>query len=229
LSAIHPLFAALTQAFAQINDSRLQRVALASVGLALAVLFGLGLLLWLAIVQFQLFSWGWLETLVEIGSGFAILVLLWLLFPAAVSATIGLFLERVAEAVEARHYPNLGKPRNQAIHEAVLSGLKFATVAILLNLVALPVYILGIFFPPISAIAFYGLNGYLLGREYYETVALRRLDPGQAAVLRKQNSGRVFAAGVVITIMLTVPVFNLVAPVVATAFMLHVFEAMRRT
>lgn len=222
------MFTALAKTFAQIDDSRLQRLVLASVGLALAVLVGLGLLLWLAIVHWQLFSWGWLETLVEIGSGFAILVLLWLLFPAAVSATIGLFLERVAEAVEARHYPQLGKPRDQAVAEAVLSGLKFAAVAILLNLAALPVYLLGIFFPPISAAAFYGLNGYLLGREYYETVALRRLDPQQARALRKSQSGRVFIAGVVITVMLTVPILNLVAPVLATAFMLHIFEDMRR-
>lgn len=223
------MFAALAKALAQLDDSRLQRLVLTSVGLALAVLAGLGVLLWIAIIHLRLFSWGWLETLVEIGSGFAILVLLWLLFPAAVSATIGLFLDRVAEAVESRHYPQQGKARNQLVTEMLLAGLKFAAVAILLNLAALPVYLLGIFFPPISAAAFYGLNGYLLGREYFETVALRRLDPQQARALRKSQSGRVFIAGVVITLMLTVPIFNLIAPIVATAFMLHIFEDMRRT
>ena len=39
-----------------------------------------------------------------------------------------------------------------------------ATLAILL----LPVYIALLFFPPFYGIVFYGVNGYLLGREYYE-------------------------------------------------------------
>lgn len=222
------MFAALTKAFAQLDDPRLQRVLLWSVGLALAVLVGLGVLCWFLIVQLHLFSWAWLETLVEWGSGVAIAILLILLFPAAVSATIGLFLEGVAQAVEGRHYPGLPPPRAQSIGEALGSGLKFAVVAILLNLVALPIYVVGIFLPPLNFFVFYGLNGYLLGREYYETVALRRLDPGVAGEVRRRNNGRIFWGGVVITLMLTVPILNLIAPVIATAFMVHIFESIRR-
>ncbi len=196
--------------------------------MALGVLVGLGVLLWFVVVQLHLFSWAWLETLVEWGSGFAIAVLMILLFPAAVSATIGLFLEAVAAAVESRHYPGLAPPRAQSIHEAIVSGLKFALVAILLNLAVLPVYIVGIFLPPLNFFVFYGLNGYLLGREYYETVALRRLDARLASEVRRHNRWRVFLGGVVITVMLTVPILNLIAPVIATAFMVHIFESIRR-
>ena len=220
--------AALAKAFAQLDDPRLQRILLWSVGLALSVLVALGVLLWFVIVQLDLFSWAWLESLFEWGSGLAIAILLILLFPAAVSATIGLFLEAVAEAVESRHYPGLAPPRAQSIHEAIVSGLRFALVAILLNLAALPVYIVGIFLPPLNFFVFYGLNGYLLGREYYETVALRRLDARLAGEVRRRNNGRVFLAGVVITVMLTVPILNLIAPVIATAFMVHIFESIRR-
>lgn len=222
------MFTALTKAFAQLDDPRLQRILLWSVGLALGVLLGLGVLLWFVVVQLHLFSWAWLETLVEWGSGFAIAILMVLLFPAAVSATIGLFLEAVAAAVEGRHYPGLASPRAQSIHEAIVSGLKFALVAILLNLAVLPVYIVGIFLPPLNFFVFYGLNGYLLGREYYETVALRRLDARSAGEVRRRNSWRVFLGGVVITLMLTVPILNLIAPVIATAFMVHIFESIRR-
>jgi CysZ protein len=222
------LSAALTKAFAQLDDPRLQRILLWSVGLALGVLLALGALLWFVIVQLDLFSWAWLETLFEWGSGLAIAILLILLFPAVVSATIGLFLEAVAEAVESRHYPGLAPPRAQSVHEAIVSGLRFALVAILLNLAALPVYIVGIFLPPLNFFVFYGLNGYLLGREYYESVALRRLDARLAGEVRRRNNGRVFLAGVVITVMLTVPILNLIAPVIATAFMVHIFESIRR-
>lgn len=222
------LFASLTKAFGQLDDPRLQRIVLLAVGLALGVLLLLGVALWFGIAQFHLFSWAWLETLFEVGSGLFIVVLLWLLFPAAVSATIGLFLESVAAAVEGRHYPGLAPPRAQSVQEAILAGLKFALVAILLNLAALPVYLLGFFLPPLNFFVFYALNGYLLGREYYETVALRRLDGQQAGALRRRGSWRVFLAGVVITVMLTVPLLNLIAPVIATAFMVHIFESIRR-
>jgi CysZ protein len=224
------LFVALTKAFAQLDDPRLQRILLWSVGLALAILLGLGFALWFGIVQFHLFSWGWLEKVFEVGSGLIIAILLWLLFPAAVSATIGLFLEGVAGAVETRHYPGLPHPRPQSIREALWSGLKFALVAILLNLAALLVYLIFTLFllPFLNPFVFYALNGYLFGREYYETVALRRLDAKQAGELRRRNSWRVFLGGVVIMVMLTVPLLNLIAPVIATAFMVHIFESIRR-
>jgi uncharacterized protein involved in cysteine biosynthesis len=47
-------------------------------------------------------------------------------------------------------------------------------------------------------------------------------------VLRRQHGGRCFAGGVVIAVLMTVPLLNLIAPVVATAFMTHEFESVRR-
>jgi uncharacterized protein involved in cysteine biosynthesis len=38
----------------------------------------------------------------------------------------------------------------------------------------------------------------------------------------------VILAGAVITFLLTIPLVNLVTPIIATAFMLHVFEDLRR-
>src|SRR3546814_18922147 len=76
---------------------------------------------------------------------------------------------------------------------------------------------------------FYLLNGYLLGREYFEMVAVRRLDLAGAKRLRRDFRGRVVLAGAVIAFLLTIPLVNLVTPMIATAFMLHVFEGLRRT
>ena len=224
------MFDALAKAFAQLDDPRLQRILLLGLGLALAVLLGLGVVLWFAVVQLHLFSWGWLETAFEIGSGLIIGILLWLLFPAAVSATIGLYLEGVAEAVEDRHYRGLPPAAGQSVGAAIRSGLRFALVAIMLNLAALFVYLIFtlVLLPFLNPFVFYALNGYLFGREYYEIVALRRLDEKRAGELRRRNNGRIFLAGVVIALMLTVPLLNLIAPVIATAFMVHIFETIRR-
>jgi len=99
--------------------------------------------------------------------------------------------------------------------------LAFATVAVGLNLLLLPFYLLLLWFPPAYAVLFYGVNGYLLGREYFEQVAMRRLDPEAARRLRRAHQGRIVLAGVAIAFLLTVPILNLIAPVLATAFMVH--------
>jgi hypothetical protein len=59
------------------------------------------------------------------------------------------------------------------------------------NLLASPIYVLA---PGINLFVFPGLNGYLFGREYFEVVALRRLDAETARALRHRFDGRVFAA-----------------------------------
>jgi uncharacterized protein involved in cysteine biosynthesis len=96
------------------------------------------------------------------------------------------------------------------------------------NLLALPLYFVLLFVPPFNLFLFYGVNGYLFGREYFELVSLRRLDEPEAKRLRRRYRGRVFLAGALIAIMMTMPIVNLFAPIVATAFMLHTFEALRQ-
>ena len=98
-------------------------------------------------------------------------------------------------------------------------------LTVILNLLALPFYLL---LPGINFFVFLGLNGYLFGRTYFEVVALRRLDRGTAKAVRRHFAGRVFIGGLVITGLFSLPLVNLVAPVIATAFMVHVFESLRR-
>ena len=84
-----------------------------------------------------------------------------------------------------------------------------------------------IFIPPVNIFVFYALNGYLMGREYFELVAQRRMDPIRVQYLRKSFSGRVFLAGVVIAVITTIPIINLVAPVIGAAAMAYLFEDWR--
>jgi uncharacterized protein involved in cysteine biosynthesis len=217
----------LTRAFQQLFDPPTRRLVILSALMALGVLIALAVLLWFALAYFQLLDWQWAERALEVVAGFALLFLVWLLFPAALTATISLFIDSVAAQVERTHYPFLPPPRSQALHLALWNGFKLALVALGLNILVLPIYLVGLFFPPLFFFVFYTLNGYLLGREYYETVALRRLSAGEAKELWRREKGRLVVAGIVITVMLTIPFLNLVAPVVATAFMLHLFESMR--
>mgnify|MGYP006433068489 FL=1 len=87
----------------------------------------------------------------------------------------------------------------------------------------LPLLLAGPLFP----FVFYSVNGYLLGREYFELVALRRLGPAEATALRKRNGFKLFMTGALIAFLLTVPVVNLLAPIIATGMMVHLFEDFR--
>src|SRR5437870_151436 len=217
--------AALYRAFCALSAPPMQRVVALSLGLA-ALTFAM---LWLAVAgvlyNTALFEWRPLNWLVDLMGGLAVLGLSWLLFPAVATAIMSFFVERIAAAVEALDYPGRGPPRRQRIGETIAATLRLTGLTLLLNLLALPVYLL---VPGINLVLFLTLNGYLLGREYFEVVALRRLDAAAARAARSRFGLRVFLGGVMIAALFGVPLVNLVAPVIATAFMVHVFEALPR-
>lgn len=217
------MISALIKGVQQLGDRRTQKPL--AIGVALAV--GVFVVLWFTmgalITHTALFELAWLETLAD-GLGWAlVLVLTWVLFPGVVSASVALFLDQVVESVEARHYPGLTKAPGQPFGDQVVAALRFLGVMVLLNLLLLPFMLLG----PVYPLLFYGVNGYLLGREYFEMVASRRLALRDVIQLRRAHGSTLFLTGAAIAVLLTVPVVNLLAPVVATAAMVHLFEAWR--
>jgi CysZ protein len=221
------LIRSLTRAFAQLPDPRFRSVVLRGVLWCVAlfaVLFGA---VWWLIDSTQMFGISWLEWAVDALGWTAAIITCVVLFPGAVLTILTFMLEDVAAAVEARYYPGQAPPRRQPFMEILGSALRLAGVVLALNLLFLPVYLVLFFLPPINLFVFYGLNGYLLGREYFELVAYRRLDSSAVRELQRRNRGRLFWAGVVIALLLTIPLVNWLMPVVATAFMLHMFEMFR--
>jgi CysZ protein len=222
------LFSALGKAFAQLDDPRVRAVLWKSLAGAVLVFTLLTVGLWFIAGWLVAGYADWLGWLAHAGTLVLALFVAWFLFPVAVTAITGLFLEDVAAAVEDRHYPGRPPPRSQSLRAMLWAGLRFAAVALLLNVALLPVYLVTLFFPPLYFLVFYLVNGYLLGREYFELVAYRRIEERAADEFRRAYRGRLTLAGVVIALILTIPVVNLIAPIVATAFALHLFEAMRR-
>jgi CysZ protein len=217
--------AAFLRGVAALRLRALRRVVWSGVGFAGLVFVLLWLALAVAFHRFPLFSWRPLAWTIELLGGLAMLGLSWLLFPAVATLIMGFYLERVAAAVETVDFPGRGPPRRQPLGE-ILAGLaRLSGLSLALNLLALPLYLL---LPGINLFFFLALNGYLLGREYFDVVALRRLDAAAAKAMRNRYGGRVFAGGVMIAGLFALPLVNLAAPVVATAFMLHVFEALPR-
>lgn len=157
-----------------------------------------------------------------------VLIVSFLLFPAVVGLVLSVYLDPICDAVERKHYPDLPPAREQPVLEMTGDALRMTLIIILVNLAALPLYLILLFFPPFNVLVFYSVNGYLLGREFFEIAAVRRMSSSEAGRLRRRQQGRIFLTGVVIAILLTLPVINIVMPIVAIAFMLHVFERMRR-
>jgi len=81
-----------------------------------------------------------------------------------------------------------------------------------------------LFFPPVYVAAWLVINGWLLGREYFELVAMRRLNVGDTDSLRKRNGIAVLITGIALTGLLVLPPIALILPVLATAVMVHRFH-----
>jgi len=162
----------------------------------------------------------WLDVIIEwLLRFFAIIVLIPLVHPVT-SLVAGLFLERAADQVEASSYPQDAPGRDQPFFQSIGVALRFTFLVIIFNLLALPFYLV----PLLNIALFWSLNGYLLGREYFELVALRHLDPKQARTLRRGHRFRIFLAGLFIAMFATVPVLNLLTPLFSTALMVHTFK-----
>ena len=91
----------------------------------------------------------------------------------------------------------------------------------LVNLVAIVLYLL---LAPLAPLIFWAVNGFLLGREYFQLVALRRLPPKDAARLRRSNFATIWAAGVLMAAALSLPVVNLIVPIIGAAVFTHLFH-----
>ena len=217
------MIAALAKALSQLSDPLFRRVIFKTFLWSLSISIALFLAATWAVTQIQATEIGWLDGIIEILGGGAAFFIAVLLFPGLASIVIGLFMEDIARAVEALHYPDLPEPRHQPLREAIWLAVKLAFIAVILNLLVLPIYLI----PVLNIFVFYALNGYLLGWEYFELAALRRIDEPDARQLRRRHRIRVFVVGVIITFLLSIPFVNWFMPVVAAAFVVHEFEGLR--
>ena len=214
------LLLAIRQAF----DPTFRSVALKTAAISAALYVLLIAALGWALDALTLFDVGWLDWTIKAIAGAGAIVVGIMLFPLVATIVVGLFLEEVADAVDARHYPDNPAAPGQSIASSVISAAKLVVVALTLNILVLPLYLI----PGLNVFVFYGLNGYLLGREYFELVALRRMEPRAALWLRGQSRWRVLVGGILITILFSIPVINWLMPIIATAFMVHEFEAIEQ-
>ena len=214
-------------AVGQLGDRRLRAVIWQSLALSLVLQIALGVLAWWALQSFATFQWSWVnETIRWLGGG-AVAVLALMLFPASFGIVISIFMERIADIVEAKHYPHLGPARGIPLWTGLWSGILFLLTLVAINLVMLPFYVVALFVAGLGAVLFYGVNGLLTGREYYEQVALRRRDPAEVKAWRRANTVTLWLAGIGIVFLGTIPILNLIVPVLGMAMMVHIAQTLK--
>ena len=186
---------------AQSADPRFRRVVLLGVALALGLLVAVYLgFLWL--IQWAVPDTltvpfigpvGGIDAVVSWGSGLLMLLLSVFLMVPVASAFTGLFLEDIAQAVEDRHYPNLPPAHPVTLMDGMIASVNLFGLIVLANGLALVLYL---FAGPLIPIVFWAVNGYLLGREYFTLVAMRRVGKPRARALWQVNRLRIWGAGV---------------------------------
>ena len=227
------IFTAFGRALSQMSDRRFLRVLLLGVGLTLALLIAITALFvlgvnWLLPDTFRLPLIGeiaWVDNLASVGSVLLMLVLSVFLMVPVASAFTGVFLEEVAAAVEGRYYPHLPEVPRIPWSDALRDAVAFLGVIVGVNAVALILYF---FVGPFAPLLFWAVNGYLLGREYFQLVAMRRLGRAGAIAARKRHRGTIWLAGILMAAPLSVPVVNLFVPILGAATFTHLFHALER-
>lgn len=221
--------ASFLAAIGQLGDRRFQSVLAKGLGITVAIFVAF------YVVFVQVVGWflgdsvslPWIGTVTWVDDAISwgaiplmLLLSVFLMVPVA-SAITGIFLDDVAQAVEDRHYPALGPANELSLMDNIRDSLAFLGVLIGANIIALVLYI---FLAPLAPFIFWGLNGFLLGREYFTLAAIRRVGRDGAAQLRKRYFVTIWIAGVLMVVPLTIPLVSLLVPILGAATFTHLFH-----
>jgi CysZ protein len=229
------IFDAARLAFGNLFAAETRSAFWKSLGLTILVLVGLwfairGIFIWLALPWLDQLvpgipEWaGWMSFILAILAGIGLALALALLISPVTAIIASLFLDDVAEVIEKKDYPTDPPGTAMPLSEAIPSSLKFFGVVILGNIIALLLLLV----PGVNLIAFFLVNGYLLGREFFEFAAMRFRSPADARAFRSKHQTKVFMAGLVIAAFLAIPFLNLLTPLFAASMMVHLHKSISK-
>lgn len=160
-------------------------------------------------------AYPWLDALAHALAAVSVLVAAVLAFPATVMAVAGLYIDDMAQIIEHEQRPAVISGKALPLTASLVFSLKTLVKALGLNLLLLPL----LFVPVVNIIAYVGLNGYLVSREYTLFAAMRHMEEAAARVFFKTHKAAIMRSGVVLGALMLIPVVNLMVPVVATITM----------
>ncbi len=162
---------------------------------------------------------GWLAALLATTG--VILLAVWLFLPTVLVIST-LFIDRIADAVEQRHYRWLPPPCPAALHAQVWDGAALGLQVLLLNGLALLLALLPV--PGVGLVLALVISGWAIGRGLFVAVAMRRMGRREAQAVYRQCRWAVLAPGLLLALAATIPGLNLLVPIIGTATMVHVLN-----
>ncbi|MET3589028.1 CysZ protein [Bartonella silvatica] len=225
------IFTAAYRALQRLITPQYRTMILKSLGITFVLL----VMLWLGVRQlFMSYFWPWITHFLPgfpswagwLGFGMLIifnlgLALLMAFLIAPITAMVGgFFIDSAAEVIEKEDYPN--EPIGQALPfgRSLTLSVKFVLLSLLGNGIAFILF----FVPAVNLVAFYVVNGYLLGREYFVFATYRFRPEQEANDFLRTHSTTVFGAGLLIAFFVSIPILNLATPLFAAAFMTHLHK-----
>jgi CysZ protein len=212
------------KALGDLLSPEFRAVLLKAIGLTLALFIGVIIGVELLLSSITFIPWGWVQTLAQIGTGLGLVVAFFFLMSPVTAVFAGLYLDRIAALVETKHYPNDHPGTPLSGLRAMMISMQFALIVLLVNLAVLPLVFTGI-----GIFALVAANAYLLSREYFEMVAMRHVEVDVAKQFRKDNAVPIFVAGLVPALLAIIPLVNLVVPLFATSYFVHIFKQTKPT
>lgn len=209
-------------AFRQALSKQFRAIFWRSLGLTLLLLFAVWIGLQAAFGFFLVLPYPWLETALSVLAGVGSFVLMGFLVAPATAIFAAIFQDEIAEKVEKHSYPHDRPGQAMPAFKAIYLAAKFLILVIAVNLFALLLLLV----PGINLIVFFVANGFLLGREFFEFAAHRFHDEAEVRRLRSEHSTQIFLGGLIIAGVLAVPLLNLLTPIFATIYMIHVQKAL---
>lgn len=214
---------AISKSVSQLFSPPFRNVLWKSIGLTIVMFIGLWIILQAASSTFlapMLVDYPWIISLINWLLGAGLIVGMGFLIAPVTSVFAGIFLDEIADEVEQRYYPHDPPGRALGVFDSARITIRFFGLVVLGNFVAL----LLVLFLGLGFLVFFLLNGYLLGREYFQFAALRHYSMEEVAALQSRHGLEVFLAGLAIAAVLSVPVLNFLTPLFAGALMVHVFK-----
>jgi CysZ protein len=214
------MFDAAMAAVREIVSPPFRRVLLKSLGMTFLFLA----LAWVGLDKLALsyvaVNHPWLQVALTYATGVGLFILL-AFFIGPISVLVaGLFLDDLADVVEADLYPPGERGEAIPASQAVVMGVRFAAVSAGVNLLALFLLLV----PGVNAVAFLLANAYLLGREYFLFAATRFRSLEEALDMRRRYAPQLFLAGLFIAAFVMTPGLNVLTPLFGVAFMSRIYK-----
>jgi CysZ protein len=215
---------AAQRAFNHLFSQKLRGVVFKSLGLSILILAGFWFLLEKLAVTYLMSNFStWLGDgfFASLFIGLLLVIALGFLLAPVTASIASIFLDEVAQVVE-DSYPNSKMGREISVLESTKLAIKFAFVVLFANIVGL--FLLWV--PGINLVIFFIINGFLLGREYFQFASMRFHNVGETSGLIQTHSTPLFFAGLLIAGFMMIPLIGFLTPIFAAAMMAHLYQLM---